>query len=128
MSVMNYTSLFIFFSSRRRHTRCLSDWSSDVCSSDLRSCERRTQRIPRAWMAFRRWQMGPGAAVPPFSALCVTRGALQSYASKSAKSARVERGGGSRDYIGTDLLASNNRLPANEHCGKRSETTFSEIP
>src|SRR5205814_7613326 len=25
-----------FFSSRRRHTRCLSDWSSDVCSSDLR--------------------------------------------------------------------------------------------
>src|SRR5205814_3890062 len=26
-----------FFSSRRRHTRCLSDWSSDVCSSDLRA-------------------------------------------------------------------------------------------
>src|SRR5215212_11192481 len=26
---------FFFFSSRRRHTRCLSDWSSDVCSSDL---------------------------------------------------------------------------------------------
>src|SRR5438045_7675126 len=29
-------NIFIFFfSSRRRHTRCLSDWSSDVCSSDL---------------------------------------------------------------------------------------------
>src|SRR5258705_11097984 len=28
---------FFFFSSRRRHTRCLSDWSSDVCSSDLPS-------------------------------------------------------------------------------------------
>src|SRR5262245_65796222 len=28
--------LCFFFSSRRRHTRCLSDWSSDVCSSDLR--------------------------------------------------------------------------------------------
>src|SRR5262245_64970101 len=27
--------MFFFFSSRRRHTRCLSDWSSDVCSSDL---------------------------------------------------------------------------------------------
>src|SRR5947199_397612 len=25
---------YFFFSSRRRHTRCLSDWSSDVCSSD----------------------------------------------------------------------------------------------
>src|SRR5262249_58581594 len=24
-----------FFSSRRRHTRLVSDWSSDVCSSDL---------------------------------------------------------------------------------------------
>src|SRR6266496_3531335 len=27
---------FFFFSSRRRHTRSLRDWSSDVCSSDLR--------------------------------------------------------------------------------------------
>src|SRR5205814_7898123 len=27
--------LLFFFSSSRRHTRCLSDWSSDVCSSDL---------------------------------------------------------------------------------------------
>src|SRR6266550_739000 len=26
---------FFFFSSRRRHTRCSRDWSSDVCSSDL---------------------------------------------------------------------------------------------
>src|SRR5438874_9550027 len=27
---------FFFFSSRRRHTRSLRDWSSDVCSSDLK--------------------------------------------------------------------------------------------
>src|SRR3989442_6763589 len=27
--------MFFFFSSRRRHTRCGRDWSSDVCSSDL---------------------------------------------------------------------------------------------
>src|SRR5256885_6783471 len=26
-----------FFSSRRRHTRLQGDWSSDVCSSDLRT-------------------------------------------------------------------------------------------
>src|SRR6476646_11140451 len=26
---------FFFFSSRRRHTMSLCDWSSDVCSSDL---------------------------------------------------------------------------------------------
>src|SRR5206468_6994096 len=28
--------LFFFFSSRRRHTRSDRDWSSDVCSSDLK--------------------------------------------------------------------------------------------
>src|SRR5699024_2042154 len=28
-----------FFSSRRRHTRSKRDWSSDVCSSDLKTCE-----------------------------------------------------------------------------------------
>ena len=27
--------LYFFFSSRRRHTRYIGDWSSDVCSSDL---------------------------------------------------------------------------------------------
>src|SRR5256884_2180790 len=31
--------VFFFFSSRRRHTRCSRDWSSDVCSSDLRYLE-----------------------------------------------------------------------------------------
>src|SRR5215467_9115656 len=30
---------FFFFSSRRRHTRLQGDWSSDVCSSDLRAIE-----------------------------------------------------------------------------------------
>src|SRR3712207_8023284 len=29
---------FLFFSSRRRHTRYWRDWSSDVCSSDLQPC------------------------------------------------------------------------------------------
>src|SRR5699024_11275878 len=28
---------YFFFSSRRRHTRSKRDWSSDVCSSDLRA-------------------------------------------------------------------------------------------
>src|SRR4030042_3510985 len=31
--------IFFFFSSRRRHTRCSRDWSSDVCSSDLAAPE-----------------------------------------------------------------------------------------
>src|SRR5258706_4863866 len=37
---------FFFFSSRRRHTRLVSDWSSDVCSSDLLECLSR-QRVIR---------------------------------------------------------------------------------
>src|SRR5699024_11450686 len=31
-----------FFSSRRRHTRSKRDWSSDVCSSDLKELEQLT--------------------------------------------------------------------------------------
>src|SRR5437868_13101195 len=27
--------MYFFFSNRRRHTRSIRDWSSDVCSSDL---------------------------------------------------------------------------------------------
>src|SRR6266542_4841739 len=38
--------IFFFFSSRRRHTRCYRDWSSDVCSSDL---ERVSAARPPAW-------------------------------------------------------------------------------
>src|SRR5256886_7991513 len=34
--MMIYALSFFFFSSRRRHTRFDCDWSSDVCSSDLR--------------------------------------------------------------------------------------------
>src|SRR5437879_8776796 len=35
---------FFFFSSRRRHTRYIGDWSSDVCSSDLGLGPRRPRR------------------------------------------------------------------------------------
>src|SRR5207253_7818536 len=47
---------FFFFSSRRRHTRWPRDWSSDVCSSDLRhggvvADERRAVELPRELFA-----------------------------------------------------------------------------
>src|SRR6266581_421678 len=35
-----------FFSSRRRHTRWTGDWSSDVCSSDLRAWSARPGSFP----------------------------------------------------------------------------------
>src|SRR6266496_3952999 len=51
---------FFFFSSRRRHTRSLRDWSSDVCSSDLRS---RFGGAPRSAHALGRepWRRGTDA-------------------------------------------------------------------
>src|SRR5207245_5340710 len=82
-----------FFSSRRRHTRCYRDWSSDVCSSDLltRRCfgrpKQRRVRFQRLHLLLehaldiggkerrdRRWQgniprlaaLDPNATQPPF--------------------------------------------------------------
>src|SRR5207245_6085484 len=50
-------SMTFFFSSRRRHTRCYRDWSSDVCSSDLDV----TVTLPVApWEA----ALGAGVTVP----------------------------------------------------------------
>src|SRR5438034_1386403 len=34
-TIQREATVHFFFSSRRRHTRSLCDWSSDVCSSDL---------------------------------------------------------------------------------------------
>src|SRR5690349_25003128 len=48
-----------FFSSRRRHTRSLRDWSSDVCSSDLSAkcaSETRAVRLGQSWRSDRLWQ------------------------------------------------------------------------
>src|SRR3989442_11974287 len=42
-TIMSWRSFF--FSSRRRHTRCGRDWSSDVCSSDLAGPERTVVQI-----------------------------------------------------------------------------------
>src|SRR2546422_6459143 len=61
---------FFFFSSRRRHTRCSRDWSSDVCSSDLgcwassissRSCRSRC-RSPASWASTASFRPGPSSS------------------------------------------------------------------
>src|SRR6266446_8438449 len=44
---MRYIIFFFFFSSRRRHTRLQGDWSSDVCSSDLRAVVVRARKRRR---------------------------------------------------------------------------------
>src|SRR5687768_1590297 len=50
--------ILFFFSSRRRHTRCSRDWSSDVCSSDLTPPPMRTSLPSAASFACRRASAG----------------------------------------------------------------------
>src|SRR2546430_9149665 len=58
-----FSLIFFFFSSRRRHTRFDCDWSSDVCSSDLRCAQalrnndanRRLQNRASLLITFRSW-------------------------------------------------------------------------
>src|SRR5437016_6949919 len=49
-----FFSPFFFFSSRRPHTRLVSDWSSDVCSSDLAHHRWRQAGAERSGDALRR--------------------------------------------------------------------------
>src|SRR5437762_11225097 len=61
----------VFFSSRRRHTRYIGDWSSDVCSSDLGTCpadhaasgEVREQAVEHARDAQIGLVLAPGASL-----------------------------------------------------------------
>src|SRR2546429_2246074 len=68
-SANSYIRLIFFFSSRRRHTRCSRDWSSDVCSSDLLNSFARREDVDISqsahigvWAAPRAWGYPSGQA------------------------------------------------------------------
>src|SRR5256885_6684905 len=71
---------FFFFSSRRRHTRLQGDWSSDVCSSDLRA-------QARPGLARRRSarQRPCGRAVAPRGSDCQARGTREGHAGAAGR-------------------------------------------
>src|SRR6266511_3102726 len=48
--------LFFFVSSRRRHTRFSRDWSSDVCSSDLK-------KMARVWVGKEAYKLNKESAI-----------------------------------------------------------------
>src|SRR5437016_6422095 len=50
---------FFFFSSRRRHTRLVSDWSSDVCSSDLNRAQLGSSRTNPFFLLLPSWARFP---------------------------------------------------------------------
>src|SRR5262245_65245965 len=62
-----------FFASRRRHTRCLSDWSSDVCSSDLINQDEVERQAAEALRFF-----GDGQGENPYAIHEELRSAMQS--------------------------------------------------
>src|SRR5215204_514375 len=74
--LLELSCFFFFFSSRRRHTRSLCDWSSDVCSSDLQSV--------RPW-ARRRWARHARSTITEESAnLSSERSTITSRDARSA--------------------------------------------
>src|SRR5215210_5831790 len=85
--------VFFFFSSRRRHTRYIGDWSSDVCSSDLRRA-----RQPRARVEGLR-DGGDGGGLPLAPGRAPRRRAADPRARARARRARrgpPDRGDGAR--------------------------------
>src|SRR5256885_3248104 len=70
-SLIDLLLLFFFFSSRRRHTRLQGDWSSDVCSSDLKKRPHGRGSVVRAaWRRRKRDLSRCGELGSPTSHLC----------------------------------------------------------
>src|SRR5437764_2962522 len=97
-----------FFSSRRRHTRYIGDWSSDVCSSDLHARGRRVGGSAAAPSRARRrgvCSVGSGAAASGLSRGVCSGGSgagasgllvLTGTATVRSEERRVGKEGGSR--------------------------------
>src|SRR5262249_58569199 len=95
------------FSSRRRHTRLVSDWSSDVCSSDLRPSDC-SQLLPlislsyivaMAFLALHLWHGGSswlqslGLASPRGRSVAAAIGPILAVAVRTGEGRVGEEGG-----------------------------------
>src|SRR5205814_7218919 len=97
-----------FFSSRRRHTRCLSDWSSDVCSSDL-SLSSWVPVVPRRFVSedeselFDEIRRGPVLVHHPYDSFAGTFEAFMATAARDdARSEERRVGKECRCRVGTE--------------------------
>src|SRR5688572_33471396 len=110
---------FFFFSSRRRHTRFDCDWSSDVCSSDLRVDGVQQQEIDIVNPPYpdfnelillaapgNRYLMGEGVALPRSTR--VSLGLEQRY--------RTLQAGFTYSYVRGGALARGNNFNASVDC------------
>src|SRR5437763_10364915 len=95
--------IFFFFSSRRRHTRYIGDWSSDVCSSDLgdkRKELRPAGRCAHNWTSPVTSRSEQPIPVTRFAITCETSTAP----SKNRKSFSREMGAPQQDILGRGFL------------------------
>src|SRR5690606_40346072 len=101
---------FFFFSSRRRHTRFSRDWSSDVCSSDLKSSMRRNS--------------GPGA---PGSASARTRERIPSQPTRKSARSSLQIGRAScRERVENWMVAVELKKKKEEMQGEEGEDEVDE--
>src|SRR5690349_23863397 len=105
--IVSFLIVFFFFSSRRRHTRSLRDWSSDVCSSDLGA---RTAVLRRAEADGRQGT-----------------GHLLHRRRQAAPALRVQGPQAARDRKSTRLNSSHVEISYAVLCLKKKSLTYSEI-
>src|SRR2546429_5935748 len=96
-----------FFSSRRRHTRCSRDWSSDVCSSDLSGLLRDLPLLEQIFCAVRR-----AVKIP------LTIKLRAGWDEKSIVAVEVAR---LAESIGVEAVAVHPRTRMQGYAGRRSE-------
>src|SRR5205809_2892131 len=110
-----------FFSSRRRHTRCSRDWSSDVCSSDLGQgmAAAREGRYADASRAFERVLAEDPDRFDALVSLGIARYKLGAFDEASAAleraRARAPRDATVRLYLGLSHLQKGEAGPADAH-------------
>src|SRR5262245_64191067 len=105
-----------FFSSRRRHTRCLSDWSSDVCSSDLGPPAEDSRRLDAGVRSGAPRNQGAAATV----ADVVDAGHGGTAGGRwSAKSDHADQAGGARKETAREEIRSEERRVGKECRARR---------
>src|SRR5262249_59525319 len=82
-----------FFSSRRRHTRLVSDWSSDVCSSDL-GIARKTPLAPAYATILAQASKRISRGAPSRPGVISTRAPIQTRRSEERRVGKEGGGGG----------------------------------
>src|SRR5438046_8924122 len=121
----NYKNIdYFFFSSRRRHTRLVSDWSSDVCSSDLEfalldylhEVEHAAGRVERLERAL---EEAVKSAPPQMRAVIEGLQALRGIAPVCAVPIVAELGQVSRFARARQLTGSSGAVPREDCSGER---------